>query len=106
MTSPQLITGVARAANWALAAFVLAAAGGALIDLGATWPAAALSGIYLLLGLGALWRRPLAYLLIAMLSFLFVAADMERTEFAAALIHAVLFVLALFVRSQLRIRRP
>jgi hypothetical protein len=105
MTAPRLVTGVARAANWALAALLAATAAGSLARLGVTWPGAAVATLYVLLGLGALWRNPLAYLAIATLCFLSLAAAMQHGDFAIAAGNGAAFALALFVRSQLRIRR-
>ena len=101
----QLVTGVARAANWALAALLAAAAAGSLLVFGVPWVGAAASALCVLLGLAALWRKPLAYLAIATLSFLSLAAAMQRGDFAFAAGNGVLFALALFVRSQLRVPR-
>ncbi|HEX5046785.1 MAG TPA: hypothetical protein VFX89_06650 [Gammaproteobacteria bacterium] len=106
MTAPQLVTGVARAANWALAALLAAAAAASLLTLGVTWLGTAACALCVLLALGALWRKPFAYLAIATLAFFSLAAAMQRTEFAIAAGNGALFVLALFVRSQLRIPRP
>jgi hypothetical protein len=103
---PELITGGARAANWALAALLAAAAAASVLTLGVTWLGAAAGSLFVLLGLGALWRKPFAYLAIATLAFLSLAAAMQRGAFAIAAGNGALFVLALFVRSQLRIPRP
>lgn len=105
MTAPLLVTGVARAANWALAALLAAGAAGSLLTLGATRLGAIACVLYSLLALAVLWRHPLAYLAVATLTFLSLAAAMQRGDFAIAAGNGVLFALALFVRSQLRIPR-
>jgi hypothetical protein len=105
MTAPQLVTGVARAANWALAALLAAAAAGSLSRLGVTWLGATAAALYLVLGLGALSRNALGYLAIATLSFLSLAAAMQHGDFVVAALNGAAFALALFVRSQLRIPR-
>jgi len=106
MTGPQLITGVARGANWTLATLLFAGALGSLLGLGVTWLGVAAGSLCFLLALGALWRKPIAYLAIATLAFFSTAAAMQQGDFAIAAGSAGLFVLALFVRSQLRIPRP
>ena len=105
MTAPQLVTGVARAANWTLAALLAAAACGTVLALGATTLGAIACVLYALLALAVLWRHPLAYLAIATLTFLSLAAAIQRADFAIAAGNGVLFTLALFVRGQLRIPR-
>ena len=106
MTAPVLVSGGARAANWVLAALLAAAAVGTFTMLKSTPLGAAACALYGLLGLAALARQPLAYLAIATLTFLSLAAAMQRGDFAIAAANGVLFVLALYVRSQLRIPRP
>jgi hypothetical protein len=106
MTGPRLVTGAARAANGTLAALLFAGAFVSLPTIGATWLGAAAGSLCLVLGLGALWRKPVAYLAIATLTFLSAAAAMQQADFAIAAGSGALFVLALFVRSQLRIPRP
>jgi hypothetical protein len=105
MRAPQLITGFARAANWVLAALLAAAAVGVLLTLGATRLGVLACGLYAVLALAVLWRYPLAYLGVATLTFLSLAAAMQRSDFAVAAANGALFALALFVRSQLRIPR-
>ena len=105
MSAPVLVTSGARAANWALAALLAGAAAMSLSTLGTTRLGAIACALYCLFALGVLWRRPLAYLAIATLTFLSLAAAMQRGDFAVAAANGVLFVLALFVRSQLRIPR-
>jgi hypothetical protein len=106
MTAPLLATGGARAANWALAALLAAVAVVTLTMLKATPLGAAACALYGLLALAVLARQPLAYLAVATLTFLSLAAAMQRGDFAIGAVNGVLFVLALYVRSQLRIPRP
>jgi predicted branched-subunit amino acid permease len=105
MSGPQLITGVARAANWALAALLAAAAAASLLTIGVTWLGAAACALFVVLGLGSLWRKPFAYLAVATLAFFSLAAAMQHGNFAIATGNGALFALALYVRSQLRIPR-
>jgi hypothetical protein len=104
MTAPQLVTGVARAANWALAALLAAGAAGSLLILGATRLGAIACALYSLLALAVLWQHPLAYLAVATLTFLSLAAAMQRGDFAIAA--GGVRSRSLFGRSQLRIPRP
>lgn len=106
MSAPVLVTGGARAANWALAILLEAAAAASFATLGATRLGVLAVALYALLGLAVLMRQPLAYLAIATLTFLSAAAAMQRGDFAIGAANGVLFVLALYVRSQLRIPRP
>ncbi|HET8696747.1 MAG TPA: hypothetical protein VFO94_04640 [Gammaproteobacteria bacterium] len=106
MSAPLLVTSGARAANWALAALLGAAAAGILVRLNGTPLGVAACALYGLLGLAVLARQPLAYLAVATLTFLSLAAAMQRGDFAIAAANGALFVLALYVRSQLRIPRP
>jgi hypothetical protein len=106
MTAPLLVTGGARAANWTLAALLAAAAAVTLTMLEATPLGLAACALYGLLALAVLARQPLAYLAVATLTFLSLAAAMQRGDFAIGAVNGVLFVLALYVRSQLRIPRP
>src|SRR5262245_56335260 len=97
----ELVTGVARAANWTLAALLAAAAAGSLLTLGANRLGVIACALYSLLGLAVLSRHPLVYLAIATLTFLSAAAAMQRGDFAIAAANGALFALALFVRSEL-----
>ena len=105
MTAPQLVTGVARAANWALAALLVAAAAGSLSRLGVTWLGATAAALYLVLGLGALSRNALGYLAIATLSFLSLAAAMQHGDFVVAALNGAAVAHAQLVGSPLRIPR-
>jgi hypothetical protein len=88
-----------------LAALLATSAIASPIALGATWPAGLLTLLIGLLAIGVLLRAPMAYLCIATLSFLSLAGAMQQGDFALAAGNGLLFVLALFVRSQLRIER-
>jgi len=104
MTAPQLVTGVARAANWALASLLAAVAAGSCWRLGASAARRIACALYSLLALAVLWRHPLAYLAVATLTFLEPRRRDAARRLAIAAGNGVLFALALFVRSQLRIR--
>jgi hypothetical protein len=102
---PLLIGGVPRAANWMLAALLATSAIASPIALGATWPAGLLTLLIGLLAVGVLLRAPVAYLCVATLSFLSLAGAMQQGDFVLAAGNGLLFVLALFVRSQLKVER-
>jgi hypothetical protein len=98
---------LANIANWVLIALLTVAVFGslALVLSGASYALLMLLFSVVLL-VGAILRRPLIYLTIALLSLLALAANLKSAHFALSAINISMLALSVYIRGNVFVRVP